>query len=215
MTLQYKKNTDDFKFEVEDLVLIVSIKSELNHSTWVQDHKVTELVISVKPFIKNDRRIFKSSDSKYKPLKEEIKKLVDKRNRIIGRCSRVEYRVIYKAQYQESVNSSGNNAMENNNNSKSIYKGYQQPFSEEQEVNLPVGDICSTTNFCQEIVNGYKFHLLPISITNGTKSDCITKDVQAFLHEEEYISVLLIYDDTKRIIGEKSGGFLNTVVQIS
>ncbi|KAM9955286.1 hypothetical protein ACTFIW_003738 [Dictyostelium discoideum] len=55
-------------------------------------------------------------------------------------------------------------------------------------------DICSTNkqvwkklglpNFCQEIVNGYKFHILSISITNSPKSDCITKEVQGSLLDD-------------------------------
>ncbi|KAM9954330.1 hypothetical protein ACTFIW_003871 [Dictyostelium discoideum] len=70
----------------------------------------------------------------------------------------------------------------------------------EQEVNLPV-DKClfhrqqvwkefGLPNFCQEVVNGLKVHLLPnfkpmpnpipISIPEGLKSDCITKEVQDY-----------------------------------
>ncbi|KAM9974181.1 hypothetical protein ACTFIR_003897 [Dictyostelium discoideum] len=83
-------------------------------------------------------------------------------------------------------------------------KMIQQPFSEEQEVNLPVGGRLfhhkqvwkelGLPNFCQEVVNGLKFHLLPnfkpmpnpipISIPDGLKSDCITKEVQDLLLDD-------------------------------
>ncbi|KAM9975765.1 hypothetical protein ACTFIW_000041 [Dictyostelium discoideum] len=77
---------------------------------------------------------------------------------------------------------------------------------EEQEVNLPVcGRLfhhkqvwkkLGLPNFCQEVVNGLKIHLLPnfkpmtnpipipISIPKGPKSDCITKEVQDLLLDE-------------------------------
>ncbi|KAM9943634.1 hypothetical protein ACTFIT_007032 [Dictyostelium discoideum] len=77
---------------------IVSKKSELNYSIRIQNHKGSPRTVHVsdmKPFIEDDRRIFKSSDSNYKPLEEEIDKIVDKRNRMIGRGSRIEYRVRY------------------------------------------------------------------------------------------------------------------------
>ncbi|EAL60298.1 hypothetical protein DDB_G0294372 [Dictyostelium discoideum AX4] len=56
---------------------IVSKKSELNYSIRIQNHKGghrTVHVSDMKPFIEDDRRIFKSSDSNYKPLEEEIDK---------------------------------------------------------------------------------------------------------------------------------------------
>ncbi|KAM9975570.1 hypothetical protein ACTFIW_005443 [Dictyostelium discoideum] len=79
-----------------------------------------------------------------------------------------------------------------------VCKRFQQPFSEEQEVNLPVGGRLfhhkqvwkelGLPKFCQEVVNGLKVHILPnfkpmpnpvpFSIPEGPKSDCITKEVQ-------------------------------------
>ncbi|KAM9954266.1 hypothetical protein ACTFIW_003807 [Dictyostelium discoideum] len=55
-------------------------------------------------------------------------------------------------------------------------------------------------NFCQEVVNGLKFHLLPnfkpmpnpipFSIPEGPKSDCITKEVQDLLLDDAIEKVL-------------------------
>ncbi|KAM9974086.1 hypothetical protein ACTFIR_009428 [Dictyostelium discoideum] len=75
----------------------------------------------------------------------------------------------------------------------------------EQEVNLPVGGRMfhhkqvwkelGLPNFCQEVVNGLKVHLLPnfkpmpnsilFSISEGPKSDCITKEVQDLLLDDD------------------------------
>ncbi|KAM9954892.1 hypothetical protein ACTFIW_000995 [Dictyostelium discoideum] len=77
-------------------------------------------------------------------------------------------------------------------------------FSEEQKVNLPVGGRLfhhkqvwkelGLPNFCQEVVNGLKVHLLPnfklmpnpipFSIPDGPKSDCVTKEVQGLLFDD-------------------------------
>ncbi|KAM9974264.1 hypothetical protein ACTFIR_012785 [Dictyostelium discoideum] len=87
---------------------------------------------------------------------------------------------------------------------------YQQPFSEEQKVNLSVGGRLfhhkqvwkesGLPNFCQEVVNGLKIYLLPnfkpmpnpipFSIPEGPKSDCITKEVQD----------LLLYDAIEQVL---------------
>ncbi|KAM9972517.1 hypothetical protein ACTFIW_006060 [Dictyostelium discoideum] len=58
----------------------------------------------------------------------------------------------------------------------------------------------SLPNFCQEVVNGLKVHLLPnfkpmpnpipFSITRGPKSDCITKEVQDLLLDDAIEQVL-------------------------
>ncbi|KAM9994366.1 hypothetical protein ACTFIZ_007602 [Dictyostelium cf. discoideum] len=58
----------------------------------------------------------------------------------------------------------------------------------------------SLPNFCQEVVNGLKVHLLPtfkpmlnpipISIPEGPKSDCITKEVQDLLADDAIELVL-------------------------
>ncbi|KAM9954829.1 hypothetical protein ACTFIW_000932 [Dictyostelium discoideum] len=81
-------------------------------------------------------------------------------------------------------------------------------FSEEQEVNLPVGGRLfhhtqvwkewGLPNFCQEVANGLKVHLLPnfkpmpnpipISILECPKSDCITKEVLMF-HWKIYLEL--------------------------
>ncbi|KAM9950923.1 hypothetical protein ACTFIT_012097, partial [Dictyostelium discoideum] len=55
-------------------------------------------------------------------------------------------------------------------------------------------------NFCQEVLNGLKVHLLPnfkpmlnpipISIPEGPKSDCITKEVQDLLLDDAIEQVL-------------------------
>ncbi|KAM9957097.1 hypothetical protein ACTFIR_003834 [Dictyostelium discoideum] len=111
-----------------------------------------------------------------------------------------------KPNAKKSVNSSGNNTTGNSNNSKSSsgsnnrsnnFNGSPSNVaSEEQEVNLPVGGRLfhhkqvwkelGLPNFCQEVVNGLKVHLLPnfkpipnpipFSIPEGPKSDCITKE---------------------------------------
>ncbi|EAL60309.1 hypothetical protein DDB_G0294346, partial [Dictyostelium discoideum AX4] len=102
-----------------------------------------------------------------------------------------------KSNVKKSVNSSGNNTTGNSSN-------------KEQEVNLPVGGRLfhhkqvwkelGLPNFCQEVVNGLKIHLLPnfkpmpnpipISIPEGPKSDCITKEVQDLLLDDAIEQVL-------------------------
>ncbi|KAM9994400.1 hypothetical protein ACTFIZ_007552 [Dictyostelium cf. discoideum] len=135
-----------------------------------------------------------------------------------------------KSNFKKSVNSSGNNTNGNSsNNSKSssgsndrsnnfngspsnVASGSNNTKSacEEQEVNLPVGGRLfhhkqvwkelGLPNFCQEVVNGLKVHLLPtfkpmpnpipISIPEGPKSDCITKEVQDLLADDAIEQVL-------------------------
>ncbi|KAM9957096.1 hypothetical protein ACTFIR_003833 [Dictyostelium discoideum] len=134
-----------------------------------------------------------------------------------------------KSNTKKSVNSSGNNTTGNSNNSKSssgsngrsnnfngspsnVASGSNNTKSanEEQEVNLPVGGRLfhhkqvwkelDLPNFCQEVVNGLKVHLLPnfkpmpnpipFSIPEGPKSDCITKEVQDLLLDDAIEQVL-------------------------
>ncbi|KAM9952531.1 hypothetical protein ACTFIR_007585 [Dictyostelium discoideum] len=82
MALQYNKNRDDFKFEVGNIVLV---KREKVNIAMLNDKDQSKVLPNY-----YGRRIFKSSDSNYKPL-EEIEKIVYKRNRVIGRGSRIEY----------------------------------------------------------------------------------------------------------------------------
>ncbi|KAM9954846.1 hypothetical protein ACTFIW_000949 [Dictyostelium discoideum] len=134
-----------------------------------------------------------------------------------------------KSNAKKSVNSSGNNTTGNSSNSKSssgsngrsnnfngspsnVASGSNNTKSanEEQEVNLPVGGRLfhhkqvwkelGLPNFCQEVVNGLKVHLLPnfkpmpnpipFSIPEGPKSDCITKEVQDLLLDDAIEQVL-------------------------
>ncbi|KAM9974314.1 hypothetical protein ACTFIR_012835 [Dictyostelium discoideum] len=134
-----------------------------------------------------------------------------------------------KSNVKKSVNSSGNNTTGNSSNSKSssgsngrsnnfngspsnVASGSNNTKStnEEQEVNLPVGGRLfhhkqvwkelGLPNFCQEVVNGLKVHLLPnfkpmpnpipFSIPEGPKSDCITKEVQDLLLDDAIEQVL-------------------------
>ncbi|KAN0045612.1 hypothetical protein ACTA71_005990 [Dictyostelium dimigraforme] len=101
-----------------------------------------------------------------------------------------------------NFNGSPSNVVSGSNNTKSA--------NEEQEVNLPVGGRLfhhkqvwkelGLPNFCQEVVNGLKIHLLPnfkpilnptpISIPEGPKSDCITKEVQDLLLDDAIEQVL-------------------------
>ncbi|KAM9954278.1 hypothetical protein ACTFIW_003819 [Dictyostelium discoideum] len=117
--------------------------------------------------------------------------------------------------YKKSVNTSGNNTTGNSSNSKSSSgsNGRSNNFNgspKEQEVNLPVGGRLfypkqvwkelGLPNFCQEVVNGLKVHLLPkfkpipnpipFSIPEGPKSDCITKEVQDLLLDDAIEQVL-------------------------
>ncbi|KAM9957074.1 hypothetical protein ACTFIR_003811 [Dictyostelium discoideum] len=65
---------------------------------------------------------------------------------------------------------------------------------------IPLWLFYCLTNFCQEVVNGFKIHLLPnfkpmpnpisISIPEGPKSDCITKEVQDLLLDDTIEQVL-------------------------
>ncbi|KAM9972495.1 hypothetical protein ACTFIW_006038 [Dictyostelium discoideum] len=85
-----------------------------------------------------------------------------------------------------NFNGSPSNVASGSENAKSTRR-YQQPFSKEQEVNLPVE-------------NGLKVHLLPnfkqmpdpipFSIPEGPKSDCITKEVQDLLLDDAIEQVL-------------------------
>ncbi|KAM9957069.1 hypothetical protein ACTFIR_003806 [Dictyostelium discoideum] len=134
-----------------------------------------------------------------------------------------------KSNTKKSVNSSGNNTTGNSSNSKSssgsngrsnnfngspsnVASGSNNTKSanEEQEVNLSVGGRLfhhkqvwkelGLPNFCQEVVNGLKVHLLPnfkpmpnpipFSIPEGPKSDCITKEVQDLLLDDAIEQVL-------------------------
>ncbi|KAM9948583.1 hypothetical protein ACTFIT_009781 [Dictyostelium discoideum] len=134
-----------------------------------------------------------------------------------------------KPNVKKLVNSSGNNTTGNSSNSKSssgsngrsnnfngspsnVASGSNNTKSanEEHEVNLPVGGRLfhhkqvwkelGLPNFCQEVVNGLKVHLLPnfkpmlnpipISIPEGPKSDCITKEVQDLLLDDAIEQVL-------------------------
>ncbi|KAM9962799.1 hypothetical protein ACTFIR_005716 [Dictyostelium discoideum] len=134
-----------------------------------------------------------------------------------------------KSNSKKSVNSSGNNTTGNSSNSKSssgsngrsnnfngspsnVASGSNNTKSanDEQEVNLPVGGRLfhhkqvwkelGLPNFCQEVVNGLKVHLLPnfkpmpnpipFSIPEGPKSDCITKEVQDLLLDDAIEQVL-------------------------
>ncbi|KAM9985602.1 hypothetical protein ACTFIZ_000237 [Dictyostelium cf. discoideum] len=135
-----------------------------------------------------------------------------------------------KSNFKKSVNSSGNNTNGNSSNNSKSSSGSNGPSnnfngspsnvasgsnntksaSEEQEVNLPVSGRLfhhkqvwkelGLPNFCQEVVNGLKVHLLPtfkpmpnpipISIPEGPKSDCITKEVQDLLADDAIEQVL-------------------------
>ncbi|KAM9943654.1 hypothetical protein ACTFIT_001943 [Dictyostelium discoideum] len=142
-----------------------------------------------------------------------------------------------KPNVKKSVNSSGNNTTGNSSNSKSssgsngrsnnfngspsnVASGSNNTKSanEEQEVNLPVGGRLfhhkqvwkelGLPDFCQEVVNGLKIHLLPnfkpmpnpipISIPEDPKSDCITKEVQDLLLDDA-IEQLLPNRFSKRV----------------
>ncbi|KAN0022988.1 hypothetical protein ACTFIU_009071 [Dictyostelium citrinum] len=91
-----------------------------------------------------------------------------------------------------------------------VKKWFQQPFSEEQEVNLPVGGLLlhfkqvwkqlGLPSFCPEVVSGLKVHILPnfksvhnpitISIPEGPKSEFITKEVYDLLVDDAIEQVL-------------------------
>ncbi|KAM9972514.1 hypothetical protein ACTFIW_006057 [Dictyostelium discoideum] len=126
---------------------------------------------------------------------------------------------------ETELNSSGNNTTGNSSNSKSssgvmadlttsmdhqVMLHQVATIPKEQEVNLPVGGRLfhhkqvwkelGLPNFCQEVVNGLKVHLLPnfkpmpnpipFSIPEGPKSDCITKEVQDLLLDDAIEQVL-------------------------
>ncbi|KAN0044715.1 hypothetical protein ACTA71_006234 [Dictyostelium dimigraforme] len=83
---------------------ITQKKGNLNYSIRIQNHKGGNRVVHVsdmKPFIEDDRKFFKRNDSNYKPLEEEIEKIVDKQNRAIGRGHRIEYRVRFKGKTED------------------------------------------------------------------------------------------------------------------
>ncbi|KAM9954732.1 hypothetical protein ACTFIW_003332 [Dictyostelium discoideum] len=116
--------------------------------------------------------------------------------------------------YPKLVCSSGSNGRSNNFNGSpsNVASGSNNTKStnEEQEVNLPVGGRLfhhkqvwkelGLPNFCQEVVNGLKVHLLPnfkpmpnpipFSIPEGPKSDCITNEVQDLLLDDAIEQVL-------------------------
>ncbi|KAM9967291.1 hypothetical protein ACTFIR_007531 [Dictyostelium discoideum] len=119
-----------------------------------------------------------------------------------------------KQSFSNSKSSSGSNGRSKNFNGSpsNVASGSNNTKSanEEQEVNLPVGGRLfhhkqvwkelGLPNFCQEVVNGLKVHLLPnfkpmpnpipFSIPEGPKSDCITKEVQDLLLDNAIEQVL-------------------------
>ncbi|KAM9954893.1 hypothetical protein ACTFIW_000996 [Dictyostelium discoideum] len=113
-----------------------------------------------------------------------------------------------KPNAKKSVNSSGNNTTGNSSNSKSSSgsNGRSNNFNGSPSNvasgsnNTKSANELGLPNFCQEVVNGLKVHLLPnfkpmpnpipISIPEGPKSDCITKEVQDLLLDDAIEQVL-------------------------
>ncbi|KAM9975514.1 hypothetical protein ACTFIW_012098 [Dictyostelium discoideum] len=116
-----------------------------------------------------------------------------------------------KSNAKMSVNSNGNNTTGNSSNSKSSsgsnvrsnnFNGSPSNVASSSN-NIKSANIwkeLGLPNFCQEVVNGLKVHLLPnfkpmpnpipISIPEGPKSDCITKEVQDLLLDDAIEQVL-------------------------
>ncbi|KAM9975610.1 hypothetical protein ACTFIW_005483 [Dictyostelium discoideum] len=182
----------------------------------------SEVLLPIK--IKDTTKMFDETET------ERVRKLaksIRKNNEAKQSLLKLNYHS--KPNTKKSVNSSGNNTTGNSSNSKSSsgsngrYNNFNgspsnvasgsnntKSANEEQEVNLPVGGRLfhhkqvwkelGLPNFCQEVVNGLKVHLLPnfkpmpnpipISIPEGPKSDCITKEVQDFLLDAAYSRIL-------------------------
>ncbi|KAN0045047.1 hypothetical protein ACTA71_006575 [Dictyostelium dimigraforme] len=98
-----------------------------------------------------------------------------------------------KLSSKKSVNSGGNTTGNSSNGRSNNFNGSPSNVASVwKELGLP--------NFCQEVVNGLKIHLLPnfkpmlnptpISIPEGPKSDCITKEVQDLLLDDAIEQVL-------------------------
>ncbi|KAM9985597.1 hypothetical protein ACTFIZ_000225 [Dictyostelium cf. discoideum] len=140
--------------------------------------------------------------------------------RIIIQLSLLKMNNHSKSNFKKSVNSSGNNTNGNSsNNSKSSsgsngrsnnFNGSPSNFASgsnntksasgtntvfrRTRSKLTIWEELGLPNFCQEVVNGLKVHLLPtfkpmpnpipISIPEGPKSDCITKEVQDLLADD-------------------------------
>ncbi|KAN0023497.1 hypothetical protein ACTFIV_007883 [Dictyostelium citrinum] len=123
-----------------------------------------------------------------------------------------------KSTFKKSGGSNTNGNSSSNSKPNSGSSGRSNNFngsassvaSEEQEVNLPVGGRLfhfkkvwkelGLPSFCQEVVSGLKVHVLPnfkpvhnpipISIPEGPKSECITKEVQDLLVDDAIEQVL-------------------------
>ncbi|KAM9950979.1 hypothetical protein ACTFIT_009736 [Dictyostelium discoideum] len=189
------------------------------------DYQLSDTLLVLLPIkIKDTPKMFDETET------ERVRKLaksIRKNNEAKQSLLKLNYHS--KSNVKKSVNSSGNNTTGNSSNSKSssgsngrsnnfngspsnVASGSNNTKSanEEQEVNLPVGGRLfhhkqvwkelGLPNFCQEVVNGLKIHLLPnfkpmlnpipISIPEGPKSDCITKKVQDLLLDDAIEQVL-------------------------
>ncbi|KAM9954731.1 hypothetical protein ACTFIW_003331 [Dictyostelium discoideum] len=182
----------------------------------------SEVLLPIK--IKDTPKMFGETETE---RVKKIAKSIRKNNEAKQSLLKLKYHS--KSNAKKSVNSSGNNTTGNSSNSKSssgsngrsnnfngspsnVASGSNNTKSanKEQEVNLPVGGRLfhhkqvwkelGLPNFCQEVVNGLKVHLLPnfkpmpnpipFSIPEGPKSDCITKEIQDLLFDDAIEQVL-------------------------
>ncbi|KAM9974227.1 hypothetical protein ACTFIR_003943 [Dictyostelium discoideum] len=207
------------------IVLAVNAQASLSRvrgNNFAKEIYGSEILLPIK--IKDTPKMFNETET------ERVRKLaksIRKNNEAKQSLLKLNYHS--KSNTKKSINSSGNNTTGNSSNNKSSSgsNGRSNNFNgspsnvasgsnntklanEEQEVNLPVGGRLfhhkqvwkelGLPNYCQEVVNGLKVHLLPnfkpmpnpipFSIPEGPKSDCITKEVQDLLLDDAIEQVL-------------------------
>ncbi|KAM9975657.1 hypothetical protein ACTFIW_000774 [Dictyostelium discoideum] len=198
------------------IVLAVNTQSSLSRvrrNNIAKEIYGPEVLLTIK--IKDTPKMFDETET------ERVRKLaksIRKNNEAKQSLLKLDYHS--KSNAKMSVNSNGNNTTGNSSNSKSSSgsNGRSNNFngsssnvaSEEQEVHLSVGGRLfhhkqvwkelGLPNFCQEVLNGLKVHLLPnfkpmpnpipFSIPEGPKSGCITEEVQNLLLDDAIEQVL-------------------------
>ncbi|KAK5575713.1 hypothetical protein RB653_006847 [Dictyostelium firmibasis] len=79
---------------------VIEKRSKLNYVLKIINNKSGNRIVHVddiKPFIEEDRILFsKRKDNNFKPLEDEIEKIINKRNRKYGSGSRIEYKIRLK-----------------------------------------------------------------------------------------------------------------------
>ncbi|KAN0032981.1 hypothetical protein ACTA71_011188 [Dictyostelium dimigraforme] len=162
----------------------------------------SEVLLPIK--IKDTPKMFDEETERVRKLAKSIRKNNE------AKQSLLKQNYHSKLSSKKSVNSGGNTTgNSSNSNSSSGSNGRSNNFNgspsnvasgSNNTKSANVWKKLGLPNFCQEVVNGLKIHLLPnfkamlnptpISIPEGPKSDCITKEVQDLLLDDAIEQVL-------------------------